>query len=280
MGLPTLTLMQADTAPIAFLLTLFVIPVFGVATVLVIRLMILKEMEVPTGLISLAAILNAFVTIIWVPSPLIKGVILVSFIALMVLYPFALDQLARSDLREFNADRIDQFHAVLHQNPRNAPAAFGLAQALYQHGLRGHAIALADQVAQTLSSQADPVSMRSTADLYRSEIAMLRRWQNESQAPQWWKPFKSRLCNASIPPGPWVCPQCQAAYFRDHVMAMEGTNKVMLRLVVTWALLSVLIPGAAFLGTVGGVIPALALFAICGALVYWLFAPRGVTVDR
>lgn len=272
--------MLAFSAAFGLLTTLLVIPVFGIATVLIVRLMILKEMELITGIIGLAATLNALVMVIWIPIPMVQGVILVSFVALMVMYPFALDQLARSDLREFNADRIDQYHAALHQNPRNAPAAFALAHALYQHGLRGHAIALADQVAQTLSQQADPVSMRSTADLYRTEIAMLRRWQNESQAPQWWKPIKCRQCGSLIPPGPWVCPQCQAAYLRDHVMALEGSGKVMFRLIITWALLSVLIPGAAWLGMLGGIVPALGLLAVCGALLYWLFAPRGITVDR
>lgn len=271
--------MLALSAASGFLMTMFIIPVFGSAVVVIVRQMIMKEMDAITGIIGLAATLLGFVMMILIPIPLVQGVILVSFISLTLMYPFAQDQLARSDLREFNAERIDQFHAVLHQNPHNAPAAFGLANALYQHGLRGHAIALAEQVARTLSTHADP-GARSTADLYRTEMATLRRWQNESQASQWWQPIKCRQCSAAVPPGHWVCPQCQAAYLRDHVMAMEGTGKVMLRLMITWATLAILIPGAAWLGMSGGIMPALGLVAICGAMLYWLFAPRGSTVDR
>lgn len=262
----------------AFMATLLMLPVFGFAAVAVVRWMVDGNLSGIQGIIALAVLIAMFAAGIKIPHDFAPWIILGVMVTLMALFPYAEDQLSKADLRLLNSERIDAAHEALAARPDNIPAAFNLARMIYEHGYRGHGIAIADNVLNSLSTAMnDPVNFTSIRDHYQSEAYELNRWKRESTDPRLFAPLKCPVCGGMNPPGPLACVKCGKPYLLELARGTSSTKKVIGKLVLAWALLGLMLTLVAsalmsFKSPFNYVIAAAAL-AGAGSILGLLFKP-------
>jgi hypothetical protein len=264
-----------DAIP-AFLITLTLIPVLGLAMVHVIREMIMKNIDPVPGVIALGVLLGMLTLSITARSPAVAGATLVIVLSFGAFYPYAESMYARQIGREINVSRIDRAHEALSQRPENVAAWFALAEGLYRHGYQGHAIAIAEESLGRLSTHQDPTSNRSLRDLFKSEESALKYWKKGAD-PKLCRPLKCPLCGETNPPGPIACIKCGAPYLLELVRRGDQGRTFVGKLLLGWALLAGAIVGAAASGlmTTGWLQGALVAgcIAVAGGILWWLFRP-------
>ena len=226
-------------AAIPYLLATFLLlPVFGFAIVCVVRWMIDGDLTFGQGLLSITLLLGLLAFGIKAPYPAAPWVVAGVMVTLMAFFPFAETQLGKNDMRLSNAEQIDRAHAALSARPDNIPAAFLLARTVYDHGYRGHGIALAEGVLSQLSTTQDPIKLTSARDHFRAEEMLLQKWKRESTDPRDFAPLKCPLCGRMNPPGPLACVGCGKAYILEAARQTDSQKRVVGKLVLGWAVIA------------------------------------------
>lgn len=263
---------------INLLLVLGMIPVMGFAAVWIVQRMVGGDMDVVPGVIGLCAIAVLFGTAILVPEQRMASPVLVIVISFMVFFPFAETQLERQEMIGIDSSRIDKAHRELSIRPENVAARFDLARALYDRGLHGHAIALAENTLDHLSSERDIMTMQSLRDKFRAEDSELKKWRRELRDPRAFDPVKCPSCGNLNPPGVLQCERCKGPYLLELARTKGGMRPIYGRLVVGFALTAGMLVFAAWAGlTFPWPMSAIGLFggvAVIGALLTWIYRPR------
>ncbi|MDK3161074.1 hypothetical protein QPK87_31620 [Kamptonema cortianum] len=252
-------------------------PIFMVCLVVLLKWTIMGDVEAYAGILAILALLAAFAVGLGTKSPLVQGCIVVTLISLMLMFPFAQDYLNRHDLWEVNVEKIDRAHEELAIRPDNIPAWFALARSLYEHGYRGHGIALAEMTLDRIPSEIDPVQQRSMRDFYRSEEYELKKWKRESAHPKYFKPLPCRACRHMNRPGFVNCEKCNQPFLLEMARGLASKGQVFGKLILAWAGIAVVIPFSAWAGVslkgfaqfgavVGGI-------AGLGLILFWLLRP-------
>jgi len=238
--------MYAFAAVPYLLATFLLLPVFGFAISWVVRGMIDGSVTFGQGMLANGILVGILAVGIKAPHPAAPWVVAGVMVTLMAIFPYAETQLARADLRLINADQVDRAHAALSSRPDNVPAAFLLARTVYDHGFRGHGIAIAEGVLSSLSTNQDPLRFRSTRDLFRAEEMLLAKWKREAIDPRDFQPLSCPLCGYMNPPGPIQCGGCEKPYLLEAARRTETMEKVIGKLVVAWALIALALTGGAW----------------------------------
>lgn len=276
-SLTTHLLSQAGIADkaIAFMVTGASIVIFGLGIVVMVWWMLETKIETGVGLAGIAGCLTAMAVSIAAGSSIVTGTIMVSFIGLVLMYPFAENKLAETELRGYNIELMDRAHQELNRRPDNVPAAFQLARSLYHYGMRGHAIALSQQTLDRLSNNQDPTQNRSIRDIYRNEEYELKNWKSASEDPRYYRPLACPQCKAMNPPGNLACNRCQSPYLLEIARSADPRLKVKGKIVLAWAMITGIIPFAAWAGVAlkgaGSTLAVGGGLAALGLVLWWLF---------
>lgn len=252
----------------------------GVAFLLIVYKLIDGELPFITGIVGLFVLIFLLYSAVSPPHPAIPGVVFVVVLTCLALFPFAAEQIGKAELRMMETERLIRVYNAYVQKPDNVAAVFEISARLYQHGMKGSAIALASKTLQVLSQQVDPVQNRSLRDLFGREEALVNKWKRETAAtPDQLKPIPCPNCNTVNPPEELICRGCMRPYLLDVAAKMNLRPRIFGKLVFSFALIAASIVGAAVLGLhFAGVWLFVALFvalSITGAIVGWLFrAPR------
>lgn len=258
-----------------FMLVLLVmIPVFGFAFIRIIGMMIQNELDTGHGLIAMSCLLVAMVAPLVTQNFTFGIVVSVSVFVLIVLFPFAENQLIAHELRHHNSGEIDRLHNVLQHQPDNIPALFALSKAIYVHGYRGHAIYVAEQTVAKISRDPDPFTNRAPIDIYRQEIYELGRWKQAVNQSDF-KPIACPFCSHANPPAGLLCSKCNKPYLLEAARGGTSKSQVYGKIVLTFALMALMVPVAGF--TALGIQPQFRMIIILGAIaivggtLFWLF---------
>jgi hypothetical protein len=212
--------------------------------------------------------------------PAIPGVILVVVLTLMVLTPFAIEQVDKVELRAMHTERLIRAYNALVERPDNVAATFEICRGLYTHGMKGNAIAIASMTMEKLSRHVDPVQNRSLRDRFREEEFMVKKWTRETaKTPNELRAIPCPGCGHMNPMNLLVCEKCGRPYLLDIAHKMNHKPRVYGRIVVAFAAIASLIVLCAAIGLVfQGIVLFLVLAAAIGAtggVVHWLFrAPK------
>jgi len=266
--------MTPDEAIGGLLISIAAGVVLGVAALLIIYKMVDGDLPFGPGIIAVCMDFVAVALAIHPPHPVVPGVILVCALALMAFFPFAEQKLEEFELRSIDADRLARTFEAIRVRPDNYAAIFELAKQLHGLGFPSHATQLAGAALATLSNEKDEVKNRSLRDLFHNEERLLRKWE---QGPQNMQAVKCPGCGAYNRPTDLFCTSCKRPYLLDIVQAQEIKPRIWAKLVVAFAAIALLIPGAAAIAmNLKGALQAGTFtlgFAIVGALIYWLFQP-------
>lgn len=238
------------------------------------------EIDVFPGLLTVFVLILTMFLALLSGSMLIQGVAVVCTVSLVVMFPFAMNYLDRHDLREINAEHIDRAILELSVRQDNFPAWFKLSESLFQAGYHGHAIALAEQTLSRISTDMDPIQNRSMRDMYRNEEIMIKKWRTNATNPKRHLPLACPKCGQKNRPGTINCTKCEAPYLLLLSRKVGTRTGAFAKLVVGWALIAMLIPGAAYVGdSLGGGGMAIGVvllgFVGIGVILWWIFRDPG-----
>lgn len=263
---------------------LFFLPIVMFCAGVLVKWLVMGEVETWAGIVGLIGVMASFAICVASRSMAVQISSCVGMVSLMVFFPFAGDYLARQDLRCLTAEHIDRGHAELAIRPDNFPAWFQLARNLYDFGYRGHAIAIAEQTMERIPNVPDPMSNATMRDLFRNEDYEIRRWRRESENPKYFRPVPCTKCKNPNPPGTINCQRCGAPYILELSRKTPGSAVIYSKLVVGWAVIAAMIPGAALLserssGGLGAMI-VLGSIAIGIVILVFLFRPPSGVIDN
>lgn len=171
----------------------------------------------------------------------------------MVFFPFLRHAIHRRELAALDLERLEDAYRGLNQNSRNPLPAFRLAEILWDRGLPGHAIAIADRA---LTGQ--------QVDVFRDEIQVIKRWKATPLKPDAYRSLACLRCRTLNPPGEFFCVKCGDDFLMDIARGAWLPRSVALKWLGGWILVVMLlaaVPAAAQL-----LPPALAVPVIVGAL--------------
>lgn len=267
--------LSIDVAGPQLLITLALIPLFGFATLTVVRMMIDGDVGAIQGVVSLFAVGAVLAIAITSRSGAVTGLIALVTVALMVFFPYASTQMERLAHREIRSDELDKAHRALAERPDNINARFSIARVLYEQGMVGYAIATVEQTLAGLPNEVDPVHNRSVRDIYRNEFYTAKQWRKNLRDPRAFDPVKCRACGTLNYPGDLACRGCRAPYLLELARTMDNPRRFLGKLVMAWALVALLLAAIATmaLNYPSGVTLGVAIVGIAGvgAAFWWMF---------
>lgn len=270
--------MDQSAAAINLLATLAMVPIVGFGAVWIVQRMVGGELDVVPGILGMGALFALFAVAILVPDQRMLGPVLVVLVVGMAFFPFAETQLEKNEMEGVDSSRIDKAHRELAVRPANMAARFELARALHDCGLTGHAIALAENTLNGLSSDRDIVSNQSMREKFRVEDSEAQRWRRQLKDPRAFDPVKCPSCGNMNSPGSLACEKCKGPYLLELARVKGGSKAIYARLILGFVLTGALLVACSWISTklawplsaigIGGALVAVS------ALMTWLYRPR------
>lgn len=258
-----------------FLVTIPSSVIIALCFLLVVYRMIDGEMPVLPGLATLLVLIGLLWLCVWPPHPVLPAIILLSVVALMVLFPFAEKQMAAVELREYDIERFERAIRALEQKSDNPSALFEAARWLHVQGFHADAVAIGDVALTMLSTKRDELRNVSLREQFRAEERMVNEWRRLPihSAPS--GAHECRACRTVNVPGTLFCAGCRRPYLLDRMKGIDLRTRFWGRLVLTWALIGGTVAGAAAIGLVtSGLVRFAAVgggLAVLGLLLGFLF---------
>jgi hypothetical protein len=222
------------------------IPV-GAMVFMLISGMIMDEIEPIAGILGLAAALGLGVLGIKPPDPSMTPIIFTVAIGTWVLLPFLRTALNRREHVRMRIEAVESAYAALSEKQNNLGAQIRLAKALFDQGMVGSAVGIAEVALQG-------VSRRDYAD----ELRMLKHWKHRLQ-PQDTQALRCQGCGNMNPRSEFFCQQCHRPYLLDYARGwLKGF--AFGKIVGAWAIAILLIVGIPTLSTSAP--PTIALISI------------------
>jgi len=213
---------QAD-GPAGVLMPCFIwIAMPGWAIYLVHR-MIMAELDTLIGFLALCA--TAYLGFLaWRPPQEWMGLgAVVAFFSIVVGLPLMEKLNMASADKALMLEQIETQYTQLRRNPQNAIATFRLAKYAYEHGMAGHALALAEIAIPSL-----PVG------LFREEHKTIALWRM-TVGPQHQAPVKCLGCGNDCHPGEAFCSKCWAPFIYDRIRGgVFRTSSVGRKVLLVW----------------------------------------------
>lgn len=266
-------------AGVRLMLTMGLAFLISFVAVALISKMIMKDLDAGPGFLALGLLFGGMILVIRAPSAVPMGIFTLAVVSILAIGPYANSRLAEWELRRAQFDKVERAHFVLSAKPENVPTYFALAESLYDIGLPGQAIALAEKTLDGLSQELDINTNQSMRGYFRREEEMVKVWKRrlagrEADAR---KPLNCSHCGYANPPGNLACGRCNSAYLLAAVRKAEVKDAIFNKVVIAAALtvsLFALIGHVAF--SWRGVVLWLTIFggmAIYGTALGLLFRP-------
>jgi ribosomal protein L40E len=211
-----------------------------------VRRMIDAEISSASGLLCIGAAILLLGAGMW-GGYVVGAVVGVVMLASLAAVPYLFSKIDDRISREADQHLLEQAFRAYGDNPQNVAAHFRIAALLYTYGWRGHAIAIAERAASSLSTEVDPVANRSIRDLFRQELYRLEQWKEEATDRDF-RPIQCLRCHASNPAGTIACVQCQAPVLLDHARTLTLARPFYSRLFLAWSAIAAAIGGGAIAG--------------------------------
>ncbi len=267
-----------------FLLTLLMFPFIGFVVLKIFGMMLGQEIDVISGILALGGVVGMFVMAVSAQSDGVSLGIFLCMVVLAALYPYAVTQLSRAEFHMIDVEGLERCFATIAERPQTIPSYFELAQRLYDLGLSGHAIAIAERTVNSLSTDMDPSRNASMRDIFRKEESRLKQWKRETPRPREFEPIRCPNCGNVNPVGEIRCAKCGSPYLLLHFRGTNMRQRTMSRLILAYGVITVSICGCvASLAMLGGAVGAIAFvlaIACCALVLFLLFRGEIRSYDR
>jgi hypothetical protein len=225
--------------------------------------MIGGELDVITGLVGLAAAIGLGFVAMRPLVPIHAPIALFIAIATVVVYPFLRATMRVRELRSFEVDELERAYEFLGQQPGNPLPKFRIARQVFELGMPGHAMKIAE-----------PLMAQLPQNLFHEEHRLFRQWKYNEKLNATMQPISCSECGHRNEAGRTHCFQCGAAHllnrFRGKILP-GGQGKKILAAWTALVLLLLGIPAAGNLPMGAAVMLVIACLGLAGLSLYLAF---------
>jgi len=266
------------TALPGLMIALALAPVCAFAIITLISWMMDNLLDVGPGLGGIAIVLLVLLVTILSKNHFVAGAVIVVLINLMVFLPYAIEQSAKAEMQGTDIDKLDRVHKEISERPENIASYFAISELVYDLGLPGHAVAIAEKTLARLSTETDPIKNQSIRDVFKAEESRAREWRRHIKDQKEFRAVACPRCGYRNEPGNIACGKCQGPFLLDLARGIDPRQKIRSRLVLGWALIAgfftlTVYGWSEFAGSARWVIVVGGLMTIAGVFT-WLFRRR------
>lgn len=187
-------------------------------------------------------------------EPYMAPLILCAVLVTMFAFPVVRSTLNKRELDQIDIDQIEKAYQVLNEKPGNASAKFKLARCIYNKGLAGHALVIAEDAVQQMPEAFFP-----------EEIRILKGWKHYRTDPSLMKPLDCLECGHPNRPGFTHCEKCGSWFLLHHSQGKWMGRGLARKFVAAWVCLMVAMVGIPFVA--GSLPPGASIPVILGLMV-------------
>lgn len=194
--------------------------------------MIMGDIDVLSGLVGLGIALALGLIALDQHTRAYSPFTLIAVVATIVMYPFVRAAMNKRELRSVDVEALEKAYRALSERPGNPIAKLTLARRLYDLGVPGHALAIAESALATLP-----------AAHFRDEHRQIRSWKAVVTDPRHFAPIACVECHTANPPGNTHCAACGSPFLLDRVRGRflgKGQGR---KLLAVWVCLVAVIAG-------------------------------------
>jgi hypothetical protein len=158
------------------------------------------------------------------PDPRLAPVFFFAVMATVLFFPVVRYALTKRALHNVDIDQIERAYNQLSLKPSNPNFEIKIARLLYDKGLPGHAVAIAERVLQNVPKQ-----------LYESEHRMLAQWRVSTRNLNLNQPVACIQCGKTNQQGLLFCERCGAPFLLDYAKGKLIGGRMARRLIGSWA---------------------------------------------
>jgi hypothetical protein len=253
-------------------------PICAYSILTIIKWMMENQIDVGPGLAGIVIVILVMLVTILSKSHIVAGAVIVVLINLMIFLPYGIDQAARAELQGSDIDKLDRLHQEVTRNPENVSTYFAIADLVYEFGLPGHAVMIAETTLNRLSTEMDPIKNQSVRDVFKSEESRAREWRRRLTDRNAFKAVACPRCGYRNEPGTIACGKCRGPFLLDLARKIDPRVRIRSRLVLGWAIIAGFFTGTVYVWSLTEAsIRWVALFgglALIAVTFLWLFRPR------
>ena len=226
----------------------------GIWVLALVQWAIQGDVDVLSALAGILVGLGLGGTALLAKEPYMAPLILIAVLVTMAAFPVVRSSLNKRALDQIDVDAIERAYEVLGQRPGNGPAIFKLARTIYNKGMAGHAVALAEVAIQQMPES-----------IFPEENKILKTWRHyrASQGPA--TPLNCLDCGTPNEPGLTHCRRCGAPFLLRHARGAWVGKSLARKFVAAWVMIMVALVGIPF--AAGALPPAASIPVIIGLMV-------------
>lgn len=194
--------------------------------------MITDDVDLISGTIGISLALGLGYMSISPPKPFLQPLSIGILFLSGIMIPILRAAYHKRELRDAEVEGIEKAYEGFVLRPNNPAAQIRMARHLYNLGVRGHAMKLADDALPQLPRQYFP-----------DEHRMMEAWRHHPLAKSEFDPIACVECGTMNPAGMIHCSKCGARYLLHRVQGRVMSKSTGRRVLAGWIVLVLLIVG-------------------------------------
>jgi hypothetical protein len=223
------------------------------------------DVDVLSALFGIFVGIGLGMTALLAKEPYMAPLILTAVILTMAAFPAVRASLNKRALDQIDMESIERAYAVLERTPTNAPAKFKLARTIYNKGMPGQALALAEEAISQMPEAVFP-----------EENRILKSWRHYRLDASQLAPLSCLECGHTNQVGTTHCRQCRAPYLLHHARGAWVGRALAKKFIAAWTSIILALVGIPL--AAGSLPPGASIPVILGLMalaVFVIFATFG-----
>jgi hypothetical protein len=184
----------------------------------------------------------------------------------LVLFPFMRHALNQRGLRAVDVEDVEKAYEILKARPDNHASRFKIARLIYELGLPGHAMRIAERCLE-----------QSPKTFFEEERRMVQRWHWVALPQTVFHAITCSECGYQNPPGDVFCERCRAPFLLNRLRRKIMPSALGKKLMGAWIAMVAALAGIPYLSEIGGplaIAGIIALMALSLGVLAMAFWPR------
>lgn len=220
--------------------------------------MITADIDTAYGVISITIAIALGVLVFNPPKndSTISFLVTAAVIASVALFVPMRSVLNRHALVTIDMDAIDRAYKQLEERPNNVGARFKIAKMIYQRGIWGHAIKIAEEALKGMPEE-----------FFGEEHKLVESWRRQNPGKEIYGPLGCIECGLNNKPGELYCRRCGARFLLDQAKGRWIGKTLARKLMAGWIAMMGVFVGIPVAATALPPVPAMVAVAGIAMLV-------------
>ncbi len=221
------------------------------------------DIDVITGVLGIFMAVGLGYEAINPPVPQMAPLTVIAVLVTVFMFPFVRNAMDKRELRGIDIEALEKAYQSLGLRPDNIIAQFKIAKILFDLGVCGHALRIAESLAPQMPQR-----------FFTEELRTLKKWQLLQIDARFFSAISCSECHAPNDPGNIFCRSCGAPFLLEFAKGRVVGNRLGKKLITTWiSLVAMLIgiPLARLLPTALSIVAVLTMMVCAIGLVFLAF---------